>query len=75
MTEDKYYKAASLLSEIEEIRHDKNYLENFSGFAIYMSSDDGRPDYICDIPDELLEIIQKWYNDKYDNLREEFEKL
>lgn len=75
MTEEKYYKAASLLSEIEELRHNKDDLEYFSCLAIYAGSNDGRPDYICDIPDELLEIIQKWYNDRYDRLCEEFKKL
>lgn len=75
MTEEKYYKAANLLSEINEVKHDKNVLENYSGFAIYVSSNDGRPDYVCDIPDELLEIIQKWYHDKYIKLCEEFRNL
>ena len=75
MTEEKYYKAAELLDKIEEVRHHKNYLENYGAFAIYASSNDDRPDYICDIPSELLEIIQKWYNDKYNSLCEEFKNL
>lgn len=75
MTEEKYYKAAELLNQIDEVRHDKNILESLSGFAIYQCTNDGRPDYICDIPQELLEIIQKWYNDKYNNLCEEFKNL
>lgn len=84
MTEEKLKIANILKEEIGRLLAESEYLyykgaeidgKHITSFDVNMSYNNGGQDFLFEISDELLEIIQQWYSDKIEALEAEFESL
>lgn len=84
MTKEVLAKANALKEEIDRLLSESEYLyykgaekegKHITSFDVNMSYNHGGEDFLFEIPDELLVIIQQWYSDKIEALETELESL